>query len=66
MSITNNLVLIPVQEEKLTPREFMDRKNDHNPIVSSRFVPPKLGDDGYGSFVVRYTWPVLRQQRGSK
>ena len=56
-------VLTPVRREQVTAAEFVritqERPSD---IARSRFVPPRLGEKGFGSVDVEYTAPMLRQR----
>lgn len=55
-------VFFPVKEERLTADEFTDLvKNFRNEIKTSKFMAPKIGESGFGEFVVEYKTPRLRK-----
>ncbi len=47
--------------EVLTPEEYLAL--DRRMIKESHFIPPKLGDAGFGKFFVRYRASALAAQR---
>lgn len=45
--------LIPKRTKTLSPKKFLRlTAKERADIKSSRFVPPKLGEEGFGKFVV--------------
>lgn len=56
---------IPRQERLLSAQEYLREMADSrhkNNIESVRFIPPRLGEPGYGGFRVRYKTPVLCEE----
>lgn len=54
--------MAPVRKEVLSPQEFL-RLTEESPhlIQRSRFIGPKVGRSGFGSFEVQYSIPVLKR-----
>lgn len=51
---------MPVTRESLEPSEFIAMsESEKKNIKKARFVPPKIGREGYGSFDVEYISPKL-------
>lgn len=49
-----------VTKEKISAAEYLDlAKNDSPSIKRVSFVPPRIGDKGFGSFEVEYRNPKL-------
>lgn len=54
--------LVPIKSEVLTPAAFLKLvREDPCLIESSQPLPPRLGERGFGEFLVTYTRPVYRQ-----
>lgn len=54
-------LLTPVKEETLKPSEFVQlTAAQKDNIESSRFIPPTLGQKGFGGVRVTYIDSVLR------
>ena len=56
---------IPRQERLLSAQEYLREMADSrrkNNIESVRFIPPRLGEPGYGGFRVRYKTSVLCEE----
>ena len=53
--------MTPVKHEVVSAQEFV-RIAVERPyaVARSRFVPPRIGSKGFGSFEVEYTTPILR------
>lgn len=52
-------VLIPKKEHLLTAQAYLlDIEQRQDIIKEVEFVPPKLGEAGFGSFRVRYDTPI--------
>ena len=60
-NLLHSFVLTPVRREQVTAAEFV-RIAQERPcdIARSRFVPPRLGEKGFGQVDVEYTTPILR------
>lgn len=55
-------VLVPKRVERLSPGDFVTLVDEQRSnIASSRFVAPRIGGKGFGSFEVRYKVPVLKK-----
>lgn len=55
-------VLVPKRVERLSPGDFVVLVDEQRSnIASSRFVAPRIGSKGFGSFEVRYKVPVLKK-----
>lgn len=51
---------MPVTRENLDPREFIAMsEHEKKNIKKAKFIPPKIGREGYGSFDVEYISPKL-------
>lgn len=51
-----------VRSEVLTPREFLQLVKEQPMAVGrSRFLPPSLGQSGFGGFEVQYSVPQLKR-----
>ena len=50
-----------VRKEVMPPEQFLSlsKKSPHL-IARSRFVPPRIGEQGFGSFEVQYSVPMLK------
>lgn len=58
---TREVSLQPIEHETLSPEGFLETLDDRREqIESSRFVPPKLGDDHFGYVEVDYKQPVFK------
>lgn len=54
--------LTPKQTETLSAHQYIQRmrnKHQKSNIKHIRFVPPKIGADGYGHFEITYKMPIL-------
>lgn len=55
-------VLVPVRREALTPEEYRRLTSEsQTTIARARYVPPQLGDGGFGRFEVEYSIPILKR-----
>jgi hypothetical protein len=63
--MSNEIPMIPVQAEELTPAEYLREFGD-NPgqFASVRIRPPQLGSHGFGGIVVEYRSPRFRPRFG--
>lgn len=53
---------VPVSDEIVTAAEYLvvaESKNDN--IKETRFIPPTIGERGFGKFKVTYRHPVLKE-----
>jgi hypothetical protein len=58
-SATDEIQLIPVERERLTPAQFLRTMRERRDLVeSSSYNPPQLGDDHFGYFDVEYREPI--------
>lgn len=56
-------VYIPKQKETLLPNDYIKlAQEERSNIKTVRFIPPKLGQRGYGSFEVTYKRMMLRPE----
>lgn len=54
--------LLPVTKERLSPQAFVSLINTQRGSVKrARFVPPKLGETGFGHVEVTYRHPRLKR-----
>lgn len=54
--------LSPIRSEVMAVDQFLQlSKRAPLDIKRSRFLPPKLGESGFGSVEVEYSVPILRQ-----
>lgn len=54
--------LIPKKERTLSPKNYLreaDMLRDNENVESIEFIPPRIGQQGYGKFRVRYKNPIL-------
>ena len=52
----------PIRSEVMAVDQFLQlSKRAPLDIKRSRFLPPKLGESGFGSVEVEYSVPILRQ-----
>lgn len=58
---TTEIELEPIRRERLGPADFLDvLESDSENIQSASFVSPRLGDDHFGYFEVKYRKPIYR------
>lgn len=51
--------LRPVRSERLSPREYLrTQKERPGTIEKAEFILPRLGEKGFGHFMVRYRRPI--------
>ncbi len=56
---TKTLYLHKINEEILSPREFLNLKSsDRDNISRAEVIPPRLGQNGFGKIRVRYKRPL--------
>ncbi len=57
--------LKPIQKERVSAKEYLRlcREGKKN-ISASRFIPPKIGDRGFGAFEITYKRPVYNTNHG--
>jgi hypothetical protein len=51
---------------ELTPQEYLDRYGDESKrgnVMSVQIVPPKIGENGFGKFIVTHRYPVYPHER---
>lgn len=57
-----NAVKIPTKQRYLSPQEYLkeiQRNQIHNNIEKVKFIPPKIGQAGFGQFLVQYKMAVV-------
>ena len=53
---------VPVSDEVVTASEYLEIVSSRPAsIKESRFVPPRIGEKGYGTFKITYNSPVLKE-----
>jgi hypothetical protein len=58
-------LLTPVRQVILTPAQYLEViKQDRQNIAHARFVPPVIGESGFGKIVVTYRFLPLRPING--
>jgi hypothetical protein len=58
-------ILRVVHKETVGPKKFLERLGEQRPNISRVVIrPPKLGQRGYGKFVISYRHPILKPQNG--
>jgi len=56
-----SIELEPVEQERMSPSGFLKAlESNADDIESSSFIPPRLGDDHFGYFEVKYRNPIYR------
>lgn len=57
-----SIELTPVKHERVSAQRFVRiaKEQAHN-VARSRFVPPRIGANDFGSFEVEYRTPMLRE-----
>lgn len=60
--LITSIELTPVKNEKVSAQRFarIAKEQPHN-IARSRFVPPRIGANDFGSFEIEYRTPMLRE-----
>lgn len=59
--MSNYISMNKIEEELLSPEKFLNlNEKEKMNIISSRIIPPKLGDKGYGKIKVIYRNPIYR------
>lgn len=54
--------MIPIKNEDVSASEYLELMDkDSNLIKKAQFVPPKLGESGYGFFRVEYKTQKLKR-----
>tara|TARA_R110001592_G_scaffold296139_1_gene566457 strand:- start:8214 stop:8411 length:198 start_codon:yes stop_codon:yes gene_type:complete len=53
---------MPIKEEMISSKEYIElSKKEPHEIKKAQFVPPKLGQSGYGEFKVLYKTAKLKK-----
>ena len=51
----------PLKEERISPSTYIKLTPEQKAnIESAEIIPPKLGSKGFGSFLIRYKFPVFK------
>jgi len=60
-----DLILRPVKSKKLSSRDFLKMPwKERRSIARTQFVPPKIGDRGFGYFIIDYKTPLYEYLHG--
>lgn len=60
MKPSKNPVLIPRRERLVSAEVYLQEMSTHKDFITEvQFMPPRLGEKGFGSFRVSYSSPVL-------
>jgi hypothetical protein len=58
-------ILRVVHKEIVGPQKFLERLGEQRLNISRvKIQPPRLGQRGYGKFVISYRHPILKPQHG--
>ncbi|TYG33560.1 hypothetical protein FW755_11595 [Lonepinella koalarum] len=55
-------IMTPVKQRYLSPQAYVkDMKNNQQAdnIEQVQFIPPQIGQGGFGKFLVKYKMPIL-------
>lgn len=63
----NTIDLFPIQEEILSPDEFVKLFESNRMIIDkTAIVPADIDSDGFGSVCVKYKYPIYKYSYGEQ